>query len=40
MIRIAEVLEDHILEHIIDPAGRDTPQAAEELIEIAHSYLT
>ena len=34
---IAEVVEDHILEHMIDPAlPRDDPraQAAEELVEI------
>ena len=40
---IAEIVEDHILEHIIDPAApRDDPRsaAAEELIEIVHSYLT
>ena len=39
---IAEVVEDHIREHVIDPNRRDTPQteAAEELIEIMHSYLT
>ena len=39
---IAEVIEDHIREHIVDPsAGRETPQAlaAEELIEIVHQYL-
>jgi DNA-binding FrmR family transcriptional regulator len=39
---IAEVIEDHIREHMIDPkAGRDSPQslAAEELIEIVHQYL-
>jgi DNA-binding FrmR family transcriptional regulator len=39
---IAEVIEDHIREHMVDPrAGRDTPQAlaAEELIEIVHQYL-
>jgi DNA-binding FrmR family transcriptional regulator len=39
---IAEVIEDHIREHLVDPnAGRDTPQAlaAEELIEIVHQYL-
>jgi DNA-binding FrmR family transcriptional regulator len=39
---IAEVIEDHIREHMIDPrAGRDAPQvlAAEELIEIIHQYL-
>jgi DNA-binding FrmR family transcriptional regulator len=39
---IAEVIEDHIREHIVDAKRRDTPQnkAAEELIEIVHSYLT
>jgi DNA-binding FrmR family transcriptional regulator len=39
---IAEVIEDHILEHVVDPsAPRDDPRAraAEELIEIVHSYL-
>ncbi len=39
---IAEVIEDHIREHMIDPrAGRGAPQAvaAEELIEIVHQYL-
>jgi DNA-binding FrmR family transcriptional regulator len=39
---IAEVIEDHILEHVVDPAApRDDPRAraAEELIEIVHSYL-
>ena len=39
---IAEVVEDHIREHVIDPERRDSSQgqAAEELIEIMHSYLT
>jgi DNA-binding FrmR family transcriptional regulator len=39
---IAEVIEDHIREHVVDPERRDTAQAraAEELIEIVHSYLT
>jgi DNA-binding FrmR family transcriptional regulator len=39
---IAEVVEDHIREHVIDPDRRGSPQseAAEELIEIMHSYLT
>jgi FrmR/RcnR family transcriptional regulator, repressor of frmRAB operon len=39
---IAEVIEDHIREHMVDPnAGHETPQAlaAEELIEIVHQYL-
>jgi FrmR/RcnR family transcriptional regulator, repressor of frmRAB operon len=39
---IAEVIEDHIREHMLDPrAGREPPQAvaAEELIEIVHQYL-
>jgi DNA-binding FrmR family transcriptional regulator len=40
---IAEVVEDHILAHIVDPTlARDDPRAlaAEELVEIVHSYLT
>lgn len=39
---IAEVIEDHIREHMIDPkAARDDPRmiAAEELVEIVHQYL-
>jgi FrmR/RcnR family transcriptional regulator, repressor of frmRAB operon len=39
---IAEVIEDHILEHMIDPkSARDDPKmlAAEELVEIVHQYL-
>ncbi len=37
---IAEIIEDHIPEHMVDPdARRDDPraQAAEELVEIVHS---
>lgn len=40
---IAEVIEDHIREHMIDAALPKTDpraEAAEELIEIVHSYLT
>ena len=40
---IGEVIEDHIREHMVDPAARaDDPrrQAAEELVEIVHAYLT
>jgi DNA-binding FrmR family transcriptional regulator len=40
---IAEVIEDHIREHMIDPASAgDDPrrQAAEELVGIVHAYLT
>jgi DNA-binding FrmR family transcriptional regulator len=40
---IAEVIEDHIREHRVDPAlPRDDPkvQAAEALVEIVHAYLT
>jgi len=40
---IAEVIEDHIREHMIDPAApRDDARvvAAEELVEIVHAYLT
>src|ERR1700727_282009 len=39
---IAEVIEDHIREHMLDPSAvRDSPQAlaAEELIEVVHQYL-
>ncbi|MGC1301265.1 MAG: metal/formaldehyde-sensitive transcriptional repressor [Caulobacteraceae bacterium] len=39
---IAEVIEDHIREHVVDPnASRTDPrvQAAEELVSIVHSYL-
>ena len=39
---IAEVIEDHIREHMVDPAAvADDPrrEAAEELIEIVHAYL-
>lgn len=38
---IAEVIEDHILEHFVDRAsksGEARVQAAEELVEIVHSY--
>lgn len=40
---IGEVIEDHIREHMIDPAApREDPRtlAGEELIEIVHAYLT
>jgi DNA-binding FrmR family transcriptional regulator len=39
---IAEVIEDHIREHMVSPrAERGAPEvlAAEELIEIVHQYL-
>jgi DNA-binding FrmR family transcriptional regulator len=38
---IAEVIEDHIREHLVDPIARETPQAvaAEALIDIVHQYL-
>lgn len=39
---IAEVIEDHIREHMVDPAAaknEPTVLAAEELIEIVHQYL-
>ena len=38
---IAEVMEDHIREHMVEPAAPDDPrrEAAEELIEIVHAYL-
>jgi DNA-binding FrmR family transcriptional regulator len=40
---IAEVIEDHIREHMVDPAApTEDPrrQAAEELVDIVHTYLT
>ena len=40
---IAEVIEDHILEHMVDPAapaGDARTRAAEELVGIVHTYLT
>ncbi len=39
---IAEVIEDHIRDHMVDPnSSTDDPrvQAAEELVGIVHSYL-
>jgi DNA-binding FrmR family transcriptional regulator len=39
---IAEIIEDHIREHVIDPKhGPDSSQAmaADELIDIVHQYL-
>ena len=39
---IAEVVEDHILEHMIDPAFEQSDprvKAAEDLVEIIHAYL-
>jgi DNA-binding FrmR family transcriptional regulator len=39
---IAEVIEDHIREHLVDPSAMaDDPrrQAADELVEIIHAYL-
>jgi DNA-binding FrmR family transcriptional regulator len=38
---IAEVIEDHIRERVVDAENRDSAAAAaEELIGIVHSYLT
>jgi len=39
---IAEVIEDHIREHMLEPNAKpDDPRsvAAEELVEIVHAYL-
>jgi DNA-binding FrmR family transcriptional regulator len=39
---MAEVMEDHIRAHVIEPAGStgtEQVQAAEELIEVVRSYL-
>jgi FrmR/RcnR family transcriptional regulator, repressor of frmRAB operon len=40
---IGEIIEDHIREHMVDPAApKDDPrvQAADELVSIVHTYLT
>lgn len=40
---IAEVIEDHIREHMVDagaPADDPKVQAAEDLVAIVHAYLT
>ena len=37
---MAEVIEDHVRAHVIDPAhGDDRTQAAQELIDVVRSYL-
>ncbi len=39
----AEVVEDHIRKHVVDPAAPSSDprsQAAQQLVEIVHSYLT
>jgi DNA-binding FrmR family transcriptional regulator len=39
---IAEVIEDHILEHMVDPLAPPSDsrrQAAQELVDIVHAYL-
>ncbi len=39
---MAEILEGHIRFHVVSPEGKRTPaqtEAAEDLIEIIHSYL-
>jgi FrmR/RcnR family transcriptional regulator, repressor of frmRAB operon len=40
---IAEVIEDHVRDHMLDPsAPKDDPRvrAAEDLIAVVHAYLT
>jgi DNA-binding FrmR family transcriptional regulator len=40
---IAEVIEDHVRDHMVDPAApKDDPRvrAAEDLIAVVHAYLT
>jgi DNA-binding FrmR family transcriptional regulator len=40
---VAEVVEHHIRKHVVDPAAPSNDprsQAAEQLVEIVHSYLT
>jgi DNA-binding FrmR family transcriptional regulator len=37
---MAEVVEDHVRNHLVHPAkGADSRDAAEQLIEVVHSYL-
>ncbi len=36
---IAEVIEDHIREHLVDGGAAPQSRAAEELIDIVHQYL-
>ncbi len=39
---MAEVLEDHVRRHVVDPASEPDPdraQGAEELIEVVRAYL-
>ena len=38
---LAKVVEEHIRSHLVDPAkvpGRPGPDAADELVEVVHSY--
>lgn len=38
---LAKVVEEHIRSHLVDPAkapGRAGPDAADELVEVVHSY--
>lgn len=40
---MAEIIEDHIRQHVVDPSGNPSVHevdAAEELIEVVHTYLT
>lgn len=39
---IANVIEHHIRQHLVDPkhSAADRAQAAEELIDVVHAYLT
>jgi DNA-binding FrmR family transcriptional regulator len=40
---VAEVVEHHIRKHVVDPSAPSNDprsQAAEQLVEIVHSYLT
>jgi DNA-binding FrmR family transcriptional regulator len=40
---VAEVVEHHIRKHVVDPSAPSSDprsQAAEQLVEIVHSYLT
>jgi DNA-binding FrmR family transcriptional regulator len=36
---MAEVVEDHVRTHLVDPGGRMNPDAVEQLLEVVRTYL-
>jgi DNA-binding FrmR family transcriptional regulator len=36
---MAEVVEDHVRTHLVDPAGRMNTDAVEQLLEVVRTYL-